>query len=66
MDLKRGPLFSKRLKNEMRRIRQRIDAEKNRAKKAKKIEACACALLFNTTFETTLLFLAVAVSISGL
>jgi len=39
MDLKRELIISRRLKNEMRRIRQRIDEEKDLAKKTKMIKA---------------------------
>ena len=37
--MKRKLALSERLKNEMRGIRQRIDKEKDRAKKAKMIKA---------------------------
>ena len=37
--MKRKLTLSERLKNEMRGIRQRIDKEKDRAKKAKMIKA---------------------------
>jgi hypothetical protein len=37
--LKMELILSERLKNEMRRIKQRIDNEKDRAKKAKMIKA---------------------------
>ena len=39
MDLESEPNLSKRVKNEMRRIRQQIDREKNPAKKTKMIKA---------------------------
>jgi len=39
MGLKRELILRKRLKNEMRRISQRIDEEKNLAKKTKMIKA---------------------------
>lgn len=39
MDLKRVPILSKRLENELRRIRHRIDKEKDLAKKSKMIKA---------------------------
>jgi len=39
MILKRELILSRRLKNEMRRIRQRIDKEKDLAKKSKMIKA---------------------------
>jgi len=39
VDLKRELILSERLKNEMRRIRQRIDKEKDLAKKSKMIKA---------------------------
>ena len=38
-NLKMEPILRERLKNEMRRIRQRIDEEKDRTKKAKMIKA---------------------------
>jgi len=39
MTLKENPIFLRRLENELRNIRQRIDKEKNPAKKAKMINA---------------------------
>jgi len=39
MELKREIILRERLKNEMHRIRQRIDEEKNPAKKTKMIKA---------------------------
>jgi len=38
MDLKRKVIISKRLENELHKIRQRIDKEKDLAKKAKMLK----------------------------
>jgi hypothetical protein len=39
LDLKENLILSKRLKNELHKIWQKIDKEKDRAKKAKMIQA---------------------------
>lgn len=46
MDLSTELTLSKKLNNELRRIRQRVDREKNRVKKAKMMKA------YRRIFET--------------